>query len=136
MEEKLPINLYILLKVKSRIGLGVFEWVWLKLHKEPPRDDSDRMLDNLWLGKFIEEEPWENDEQGREIIPSLPNKRFVLTNLGKRKLRKEKWMYLWIRLGKVVWCLIWLTRKLWWLIAAAVVGELVRLLFPSLLQGV
>lgn len=93
-------------------------------------------LDNLWMGKFIEEEPWETDGQGRELIPSLPDKRFVLTSLGKKRLRKEKWTYLWTKTGKVVWCLIWLVQKLWWLIAAAVIGELVRSLFPNLLQDV
>lgn len=129
-------ELYTLLKVKSRQGLSFLEWIWLNLHKEPSRGESDEVLDRLWLGKFIEEEPWETDEQGCELIPSLPKKRFVLTSLGKKRLRKEKWAYLWMRMGKVVWCLIWIVRKLWWLIAAAVVGELVRSLFPNLLQGV
>jgi hypothetical protein len=129
-------ELYTLLKVKSRQGLSFLEWLWLNLHKEPSRGESDKVLDRLWLGKFIEEEPWETDEQGRELIRSLPDKRFVLTSLGKKRLRKEKWAYLWMKMGKVVWCLIWIVRKLWWLIAAAVVGELVRSLFPNLLQGV
>jgi hypothetical protein len=86
-------ELYILLKVKSRKGLGFFEWLWLKLHKEPSRNKSDDILDRLWMGKFIEEEPWEIDEQGCELIPSLPRKMFYLTEKGKKKLRVEKGKY-------------------------------------------
>lgn len=128
--------LYTLLKVKSREGIGFFEWIWFKCHKKPSTEVTNPVLDKLWIGKLVEEEPWETDEQGRELIPSLPDKRFVLTNLGKKRLRKEKWAYLWMKMGKVVWCLIWLVRKIWWLIAAAVVGELVRSLFPDLLKDV
>lgn len=132
----MTIELYLLIKVKSRQGLSLLEWIWFKLHKQPSTNVMNSTLDNLWMGKLIEEEPWETDGQGRELIPSLPDKRFVLTNHGKKRLRKEKWAYLWMKMGKVVWCLIWLVRKIWWLISAAVIGELVRSLFPNLLQDV
>ena len=129
-------ELYILLKVKSRKRLGFLEWLWLKLHKEPSRNKSDETLDRLWMGKFIAEEPWEIDEQGCELIPSLPDKRFFLTNRGKKKLRRLKWTYPWKVACKLMSSLIWIIQKIWWLIAAAVICELVNSLFPDLLQDV
>lgn len=136
MEGTNKIEIYALLKVKSRTGLTFFEWIWFKCHKKPSIDSVNHILDDLWKGKFIQEEPWETDTQDHELIPSLPNKRFLLTNAGKNKLRRLKWMHLWMSLGKVVWCLILLLKKIWWLIAAVVVDVLVRSLFPDLLQDV
>lgn len=130
------LELYTLLKVKSRGHLGLVEWIWLKLHKKPTHVDYTKMLSDLRYSKCIAEEEWEVDEQGREVIPGLAYKRFYLTSVGKKRLRKLKWLYQWEQIGKAVWCLIWLLRKLWWLIIVAVVGKLVDLWFPSLLQDV
>lgn len=136
MEENEKTQLHTLLKVKSRKGLGFFEWVWFKCHKNLSSEVINSVLDDLWQGKFIQEEPWRIDDQGRELIPSLPHKRFLLTNAGRNKLRRLKWKHLWMNLGKSVWCLILLLKKIWWLIAAVVVDVLVRSLFPDLLQDV
>lgn len=130
------VKLYTLLKVKSRKGLGAVEWLWLKLSKKPPADIYASTLSDLRCGKSIEEEPWETDGQGREVIPSLPDKRFFLTSSGRRRLRKLKRSYLWERLGKAAWYLLWLIRKLWVLIIGAVAVKLADLLFPALLQGI
>lgn len=130
------LELYTLLIVKSRVRLGFVEWIWLKCASKPIYEDYTNMLSRLRYQKYIVEELWEVDEQGREIIPSLPGKRFYLTNAGKKKLKRLKFLYLWEKTGRVVWCLVWIFRKLWWLIVAAVIGKLVDLWFPSLLQDV
>lgn len=113
-------ELYILLKVKSRKGLGIVELIWLKVHKSPSRNKSDEALDNLWKGKFIQEESWEIDEQGRELIPSLPDKRFVLTENGRKRLKKLKLTYPLSLTGKVAMGLFLILKKVWIIIAALV----------------
>lgn len=105
MDKELLI-LYTLMKVKSRKGLGIFEWIWFKCHNQPSFEVTNPVLDKLWIGKFIEEEPWEIDEQGRELIPSLPNKNFLLTEKGEKELRKLKGLYLWNQVRKCVFLLI------------------------------
>lgn len=111
-------ELYTLLKVKSRDHLGLIEWVWLKLHKKPTHDDYTKMLSDFRYSKCIEEEEWEVDEQGREVIPGLADKRFFLTDFGKKRLKNLKWQYLWNQVCRCVRCLIWLILKAWWIIAA------------------
>lgn len=109
-------ELYILLKVKSRKGLGIVEWMWLKVHKSPSRNKSDEALDNLWKGKFIQEEPWEIDKQGRELIPSLPEKKFYLTEKGRKKLRMEKVKY---PMYLICRCFLLLAKSLFYVISIA-----------------
>ena len=123
MKKKETTELYILLKVKSRKGLSPLEWIWFKTNNKHPREKEDRILDDLWKGKFVEEETWEIDEDGRELIPSLPDKNFVLTNEGKKKLRREKVLYLMNRvcrffvvLAKGLSCVITLAASLYGLI--------------------
>ena len=94
MDADMTTELYILLKVKSRKGLSFIEWIWLKTNNKHPREKEDRILDDLWKGKFVEEEIWKIDGEGRELIPSLPNKNFVLTSKGQKRLGKIKAKYL------------------------------------------
>lgn len=100
------ISLYTFLKVKSRKGLGAVEWLWLKQSKKPPLDIYTSTLSELRRGKFIEEEPWKTDGQGREIIPSLPDKKFFLTGKGEKELKRVKGLYLWCQACKYTLLLI------------------------------
>ena len=113
-------ELYTLLKVKSRIGLNILEKVWISLHKRPTIEEHDSALSELLYSKKIKEEPWEIDSHGHEIIPSLGNKKFSLTNAGKKKLRKLKWLYLWGLLGRLLLSLLHILKTAWIIIAALV----------------
>lgn len=115
MDNRLLI-LYTLLKVRSRKGLGFFEWVWFKCHKNLSSEETNPVLDDLWQGKFIQEEPWGIDEQGRELIPSLPHKRFFLTEKGEKELGKVKGLYLWCQVCK---CVLLLIKGLFYAISIA-----------------
>lgn len=106
--------------VKARNGLIISEWLWLKLHKKLSIDEYCKTLSDLRYAKLIKEEQWEIDEQGCEIIPSLADKRFFLTDSGKKRLKKLKLLYLRSLFGKYAKCLIWIVKKLIWLIVAAV----------------